>query len=122
MSANDLIRIEEQDGVHIARLTSQALLDPVEIDSVESEILALVRREEAPRVVIALEPVEHVSSLMISTLIKVRNEVEAQKGAVCLAALPARLRALFDVVKIGDVFEIFGTTEEAVQALKPGPE
>ena len=121
MSTNDdeLIQIEDQDGVHVVRLLSQAILDPVEIDQVEKRLLRLIESAESPNIVVALENVEHVSSLMISTLIKVRQGVSERHGDACLAAVPRRLQDLFDVLKIGDVFNTYDTVDEAVAALRP---
>ena len=116
--ADDLMIIEEQEGVHVVRLLAEALLDPVEIDHVEEQMLRLVESSEEPRIVIALDTVDHVSSLMISTLIKIRQEVASRSGEVCLASVPPRLQALFEVVRLGDVFEMYESTAAAVNALR----
>jgi anti-anti-sigma factor len=117
---DELMIMEEEDGVHVVRLLSEALLDPVEIDRVEVELFRLIERDAEPRLVIALDTVDHVSSLMISSLIKIRKAVDERAGQVCLAAVPPRLRQLFEIVKLGDLFTSYDTTAQAVRALQAG--
>lgn len=116
--ANEMMIIENQDGVHVVRLLTEALLDPMDIDRVEGELQKLISEDPEPRIVIALDTVDHLSSLMIGVLIKLRASVAGKKGEICLAAVPERLQNLFDVVKMSDVFETYGTTQAAVLALK----
>ena len=116
--ADEMMIIENQDGVHVVRLLTEALLDPVDIDRAEAELRKVVDGDPEPRIVIALDTVDHLSSLMIGVLIKLRAAVAAKKGEICLAAVPERLQNLFDVVKMSDVFETYGTTQAAVLALK----
>ena len=119
--ADELMIIENLDGVHVVRLLTEALLDPMDVDRVEVELQKLIAGDIEPRVVVALDTVDHLSSLMIGVLIKLRAQVAAKKGEICLAAVPARLQSLFDVVKLSDVFETYATTQAAVLALKtPG--
>lgn len=116
--ADEMMIIEDQDGVHVVRLLTETLLDPLDIDRVEGELQKLVDGDAEPRIVIALDTVDHLSSLMIGVLIKLRAAVAAKSGEICLAAVPERLQNLFDVVKMSDVFETYGTTNAAVLALK----
>lgn len=116
--ADEMMIIENQDGVHVVRLLTEALLDPVDVDRAETELRKIVDGDPEPRIVVALDTVDHLSSLMIGVLIKLRAGVAAKKGEICLAAVPERLQNLFDVVKMSDVFETYGTTQAAVLALK----
>lgn len=115
----ELMIIEKQDGVYIVRFLASALLDPAQVEQADREFMELVAREPEPRIVIALDTVEQLSSLMLSVLIRLRAEVGDRKGQTALAAVPDRLQSLFELVRIGDVFETYATAQEAVTALAP---
>jgi len=121
MSTTDeeLMIIEKQDEVYVVRFLASALLDPAQVDQADRQFMELVKREPQPRIVIALDTVEQLSSLMLSVLIRLRAEVGDRKGQVALAAVPDRLQTLFELVKIGSVFKTYATAEEAVAALTP---
>lgn len=114
---DELMTIDRHGDVRVVRFVSSALMDPAQIERADEQLQKLLRDIEKPQLVIALDTVEHLSSLMLSVLIRVRSEVGAAGGRVLLAAVPPQLQGLFDLVKVGDVFETFATTEDAVAAL-----
>jgi len=116
---DELMKIERQGEVTIVRFLAAALMAPAQIERADDQLQELLRGLDEPKLVIALDQVEHLSSLMLSVLIRVRSEVGTAGGHVVLAAIPRQLQGLFDLVKVSDVFDTFGTTEDAVAAFSP---
>lgn len=115
----ELMMIERQGAVTVVQFLAAALMAPAQIERADEQLQELLRGVDEPKLVIVLDQVEHLSSLMLSVLIRVRSEVGSAGGRVVLAAIPRQLQGLFDLVKVSDVFDTFGTTQEAVAAFSP---
>ncbi len=68
------------------------------------------------RVVINMSQMKFVDSSGLGALISCLREVNAQKGQLKLCAMTRSVRALFELMRMNRVFDIFETQDEAVNS------
>lgn len=107
------ISTDEKDGVVIATVHGKAL-DASNARDFKSAATALL----VPRVklVLDLETIDFIDSTGLGALVSCLREAHTTEGEVKLCGLTKRVRALFELVRMHRVFEIFNTSVEAVNS------
>ncbi len=62
--------------------------------------------------------VDYIDSSGLATLIEYVRESAAFKGRIALFGLQSRVRTIFDLVRLNELFAIAETREEALEAVK----
>ncbi len=109
----DQIRVETFPNGIVAGLTTDHLLDPVEVEAVGRQLREALRAADPANIVVSLEGVTVLSSLMLGVLAVLRSEAQARGGTVVLASVPDRIRHLLEVTNMSRAFPSFATTDEA---------
>ena len=73
---------------------------------------------EAPRVIIAMDNVSYVSSSGIGSLVRLFKEITDRGGALCVSGAATRVRDVFDVAGVRQLFECLDTVDEAIAWLR----
>ena len=106
-----------EDGLHIVALSG-------EIDLSRSpELRALLEvHAKAKRAVLLVDftEVKYIDSSGLATLIEYVQKIGKFRGRFALGGVNARLRTVFDLARLGEIFPIHGTVEEAKAALAKG--
>ena len=106
-----------EDGLHIVALSG-------EIDLHRSpELRALLDvHAKAKRAVLLADftEVSYIDSSGLATLIEYVQKAFKFRGRFALGGVNARLRTVFDLARLGEIFPIHGTVEEAKAALAKG--
>ena len=93
-----------------------------EIDLQESPGLRAILREKStarcPALLVDFSAVTYIDSSGLATLIEYRRDLQAFAGQMALFGMDQRVRTIFDLVRLGDIFPIFETVDEASAALK----
>ena len=68
------------------------------------------------RIVLDLSAVPYMDSSGVASLVKLLARVRRENIALKLAGLTPRVRSVFEITRLTTVFEIFATTEEALNS------
>lgn len=117
LEGENLAVVEERDGVHVASFLTDSLFDPIAVDHVGDQLQAALA-DGAPKMVVALDGIKHISSSMLSVLVRLREDALGRDGAVCLAAVPDPIQRLLEVAAFDKLFASFPTVDEAVASLQ----
>jgi anti-sigma B factor antagonist len=103
------------DGVLILELSG-------EIDLQHSpemrRILQARALQQTPALLLDFSRVKYIDSSGLATLIEYYQNSRAYTGKIAIAGLNPRVRSIFDLVRLNEVFAIYLTVSEARQALQ----
>src|SRR5688572_2596835 len=72
---------------------------------------------KAPIILLDFTEVKYIDSSGLATLVEYYKNSRSYSGRLAVAGLSNRVRSIFDLVRLGEVFGIFPTVTEARQAL-----
>jgi len=72
---------------------------------------------KAPVILLDFTEVKYIDSSGLATLVEYYKNARAYSGQLAVAGLSNRLRSIFELVRLGEVFGIFATLPEAREAL-----
>jgi anti-anti-sigma factor len=107
--ASHYFRVEHQDGVAVV------IFDDISPDAREP-IYGLAENQGLTRIVIDLSDILALSSYALGILANFQNKVRAAGGSLKLCGVNPNLAQLFRLTKFDQIFEIYGTREEALNA------
>lgn len=73
---------------------------------------------KCPALLIDFGKVNYIDSSGLATLVEYYQGSRPYEGKIALAAMSARVKSVFDLVRLGEIFSIYDTIEEAKQELK----
>ena len=106
------------DGVAVAT---------VPLEDLDASNVAEFKRDMAPvidanmKVVLDLSRLHFVDSSGLGAFISCLRKLNAKGGDLKLCGMSKQVRAVFELVRMHRVFDILGTTEEAVRAFQRAP-
>jgi anti-sigma B factor antagonist len=107
-----------QNGVQIITFEQASVLDAYEIEQLGDGIYQQIKPLEAPKVVIDLSHVDHLSSAALGMLIALRRVVVEKKGGgIAIANVNKDLRSIFKMTRLDKLAKMCASTEKAVQSL-----
>jgi len=98
----------------------------VPVDELDASNAAEFKRNIAPvlqansRVVLDLEQLRFVDSSGLGAMLSCLRQLTAKSGDLKLCGLSKQVRALFELVRMHRIFDIYATREEAVSAFQAG--
>lgn len=107
------ITTEQVDGVIVAHL-DQETLDASNAREFKTEIAALLA--PGAKLIFDLSSLKFVDSSGLGALLSCLRQLNSSGGALKLFAMIKPVRALFELVRMHRVFEIFNTREEAIRS------
>jgi anti-sigma B factor antagonist len=112
----EIIQVVERDGVTIARVRLEAILNEAQVRAFGQALLALA---DVPgrRVILNFLGLQHLTSLALGGLIRLHKRLAESGGELCLADIDPRIYELFSITRLDRLFRIFDREEEAVAAL-----
>src|SRR5688572_13454530 len=72
---------------------------------------------KAPVILLDFTDVKYIDSSGLATLVEYYKNSRSFSGRLAVAGLSNRVRSIFDLVRLGEVFGIFATVSEAKEAL-----
>ncbi len=116
MADEEIIQVVERDGVTIARVRLEAILNEAQVRAFGQALLALA---DVPgrRVILNFLGLQHLTSLALGGLIRLHKRLAESGGELCLADIDPRIYELFSITRLDRLFRIFDREEEAVAAL-----
>lgn len=107
------IAVESFDGVAVAA---------VPVDELDASNAGEFKRDIAPvlqanaRLVLDLSRLRFVDSSGLGAMLSCLRQLSAKSGDLKLCGMSKQVRALFELVRMHRIFDIYGTREEAVDA------
>ena len=116
MMKDNIIHAMDRDGVTVARIRAEAILNEAQVEMFGQALLALA---DVPgrRVILNFLGVHHLSSLALGELIRLHKRLAESGGELCLADIDPRIWEIFAITRLDRLFRIFDREEEAVAVL-----
>lgn len=118
MNTFKCLTLEKADGVAFVSLLDEKLADPVRVEQLGREMLALADLQP-PLIVMSFKGVKFFSSAAINKLIVVERRVKAKNGALILIDLERELKDLFSLSFLDGLFVIREDRTAALAELLP---
>jgi len=74
-------------------------------------------KEKCPALVVNFRDVGYIDSSGLATLVEYYQGCRSFSGKIALAEMNQRVRSVFDLVRLGEVFQIHTTLDEATQQI-----
>ena len=116
MAKDNIIHATDRNGVTVARIRAEAILNEAQVQAFGQALLALA---DVPgqRVILNFLGVHHLSSLALGELIRLHKRLAESGGELCLADIDPRIWEIFAITRLDRLFRIFDREEEALAAL-----
>lgn len=116
MVKDNIIHVTDRNGVTVARICAEAILNETQVQAFGQALLALA---DVPgrRVILNFLGLQHLTSLALGGLIRLHKRLAESGGELCLADIDPRIYELFSITRLDRLFRIFDREEEAVAAL-----
>jgi anti-sigma B factor antagonist len=107
------IPVDKLDGVAVAA---------VPVDELDASNSGEFKRDIAPvlqahtKLILDLSKLRFVDSSGLGAMLSCLRQLSAKGGDLKLCAMSKQVRALFELVRMHRIFDIYGTKEEAVRA------
>jgi anti-sigma B factor antagonist len=101
----------EKDGILVCQVDSR-VLDASSARAFKDEIKPLLTQDA--RLVLDMSKVEFIDSSGLGALVSCLRQAHAVGGEIKLSSLRKPARALFELLRIHRVFEIFNSSDEAI--------
>lgn len=107
-------RALDEDGIHILQVEGEIDL---ETSPDLRELLAVQIEARRPRLLIDFSEVTYIDSSGLATLVEYVQKAMKFDGHFAIAGISERLRTVFDLARLGEIFAIYPTVPEAKAAL-----
>ena len=97
----------------------------VPVDELDASNAGEFKRDIAPvlqantRLVLDLSRLRFVDSSGLGAMLSCLRQLSSKSGDLKLCGMSKQVRALFELVRMHRIFDIYGTKEEAVKAFQP---
>ncbi len=102
---------------HIQVSLADCFLQQVPAESIGREVLALMDKQDHPRVLIDFADVDFVSSASLGALLMIRNAVDRADGRLALACVNRKVKQLFKITALETKFPVYESLAVAETAL-----
>ena len=116
MVKDNIIHVAHRNGVTVARICTEAILNEDQVREFGQALLALA---DVPgrRVILNFLGLHHLTSLALGGLIRLHKRLAESGGELCLADIDPRIWEIFAITRLDRLFRIFDREEEALAAL-----
>ncbi len=94
----------------------QKSLDVTNASSFREEVLECVQKTDLSNLVFDLGELKFIDSAGLGTFLSIQRVLNRQGGKLKLAHLGPSIRTMFEIVSMHRIFDIFSSTEEAIQS------
>lgn len=112
------IPIEEVEGVAVAAVPVDEL-DASNSGEFKRDMAAVLQSNS--RVVLDLSQLRFIDSSGLGAMLSCLRQLSGKGGDLKLSSMSKQVRALFELVRMHRIFDIYGTNEEAIRAFQPQP-
>ncbi len=113
--------VQAYEGLVLAKITKERLLDAPVIAALGEDLLKLVDRYPRLSLIVDLSDVAYLSSAFIGKLVAVFKSISAAKGRMIVAGVKPSLMPLFQVTRIDKIIAFEPVVEKAILFYKRKP-
>jgi anti-sigma B factor antagonist len=110
------IPVDRVDSVSVAVIPVEEL-DAVNASEFKRDIAPILQANQ--KVVLDMAQLRFVDSSGLGAMLSCLRLLNAKGGDLKLCGMSSRVRALFEIVRMHRIFDIYGTKDEAVKAFQP---
>ncbi len=115
---DSMVLLEHEGGVVVAKFNKGSFHEEKEVLSTLDKLGSIIEQREKVRMVLNLEKVEYLSSAGLGRLVALLKKAIGGGGNLFLVGLSNEIRELFDVMRLTQIFKIFSSVEDAMQAFE----
>ena len=114
MSPVDRITVMKNDGVNVVEFNDRKILDELSISELGSQLREVADSENAVRILLNFQNVEHLSSAALGMLITLHKLVQEKKGRLILSNIQPQIFEVFKITRLNKLFEIHDSAAKAL--------
>ena len=109
------IDIEEVGDVTVAKFVDKKILDEANIQTIGSQLFALVDEDGRRKIVLDFSQVEYLSSAALGKLIIMDKKAKSAKAKLRLCCIRPDIYEVFEITRLNKIFDIHETQEDALE-------
>lgn len=113
------VTVEERPGLTLVTFRRD-VFDPLQLEHLRIELLALVQNAEAPRLVLNLGKLRHAPSVFLGVLLDLSVKAARKNGVLAVTSMTPQIADLFALTRLDKFARVFATDDEAIAALEQG--
>jgi stage II sporulation protein AA (anti-sigma F factor antagonist) len=110
-----LLEVEQIGDVALVTFTSRAILDPETPSLIGKQLQILVKDQGCTRVILDFVNVEKLTTLLVGQVAALHQTIKAAKGRLVLCRINPDVFAIFQILGLHRVLEIYKDEQEALQ-------
>ena len=107
-------------GVTVVHFTDTKIIDQRNINLIAAELMELVEKGGAKKMLLNLENVQYLSSAVLGKLISLHKALRLSGGSLKLCSIAKPIYEVFEITRLDKVFDIYETEPEAIAAFRQG--
>ena len=108
--------VRKQGSVMVIRFGEHRILDEASVKKFGDELFQVAERGDCKNVLLNFTGVDGLSSAMLGVLLMLRKKIDAKQGKLKLCLVGREIMEIFHATKLGKLFEILGTEQQALHA------
>jgi anti-sigma B factor antagonist len=121
MIACDFLTVQTYDGLVLARIGKDRLVDAPAINSLHGALTEHLNRCAKPSLILDVAVVAYMSSAVLGKFVALQKQVKLAKGRIAIAGLKPNLLPLFKVTSLDRLFDFFPEAEQALLQYRRNP-
>jgi anti-anti-sigma regulatory factor len=111
------LELEQIGEVVVAKFNTTAILDEEKLSVIGKQMSSLGEEAGYRCVLLNFAAVERLSTEMLAKVLGLHRKIKARGGKLVLCAIKPKLYEIFDTLKLPKILSIYGSEQEALQAL-----
>jgi anti-anti-sigma factor len=108
--------VRKLGSVTIIRFGEHRILDEASVKKFGDELFQVAERSDCKNVLLNFTGVEGLSSAMLGVMLMLRKKINEKQGKLKLCLVGPQIMEVFHATKLGKIFEILGTEQQALHA------
>jgi anti-anti-sigma factor len=108
--------VRKHGSVMVIRFGEHRILDEASVKKFGDELFQVADRGDCKNVLLNFTGVDGLSSAMLGVLLMLRKKINEKQGKLKLCLVGPEIMEIFHATKLGKLFEILGTEQQALHA------
>lgn len=107
------INVEEKNDISVCRITGEITFSTS--PDLRKRLIELIDNDKK-KIVVSMKDVGYVDSSGMATMVEVLQKAKGVNGHLVLAEVQDKVQDILEMVKLKDIFDIYGNEEEAINS------
>jgi anti-sigma B factor antagonist len=113
--------VRRQGEVVVIRFGEHRILDEAAVEKIGNELHGVADRANCHNLLLNFASVVSLTSLMLGNLLLLKKNIEAKGGKLRLCQVAPEIREIFAATKLGQIFDIQESEQDALRAFAASP-